>query len=335
MKTLPFLRNVFFLAFLVASCTDHDIFQEPTQFKSDEVASGFAAPLGITHDANNNLWITEQGDGKGKTGKISVITPDGKVYPGITGFNSVISPEKAPSGLTHLTYKDGKLYILHGADGKLFIADISKFKPGTDPAIEANTLTFEPIGAFVLGSNFKIHKHDSNLFNLTWGPEGDLYITDAAANAVVHRAADKSLTIFTEFDPYYTPTDTIDFVPTGIVFDGSKFLVTSLSGGPFIKGLATIKQVSKSGVITPYKEGFTTLVDIVLTPGNKPIVLSLAEFSFALTPPNFAPLTGKIIGDDGTVIIDGLTMSTDLERTGDKTYYMVSLGLSKVFKLTY
>ena len=335
MKTLPFLRNLFLLAFVVASCTDHDFFQEPTQFKSDEVAGGFAAPLGITHDANNNLWITEQGDGSGKTGKISVITPDGKVYPGIIGFNSVISPEKAPSGLTHLTYKDGKLYILHGPDGKLFIADVSKFKPGTDPAIDASTLISEPIGAFVLGSKFKIPKNESNLFNMTWGPEGDLYITDAAANAIVHRAADKSLSIFAEFDPYYTPTDTIDFVPTGIVYDGSKFLVTSLSGGPFIKGLATIKEVSTGGVIKPYGEKFTTLVDIVLTPGNKPLVVSFAEFSLTTTPPNFVPFTGQIQSGDGTTIAGGLMMPTDLERTGDKTYYYVSLALAKVFKLSY
>jgi hypothetical protein len=335
MKNLPLLRNLFFLAFLVASCTDHDIFQEPTQFKSEEVAADLLVPLALTHDASNNLWVTEQGTGSGKSGRVSVITPDGKIYPGITGFLSVISPENAPSGLTHLSYKDGKLYILHGPEGKLYIADISKFKPGTDSPIDAGTLPSEDIGSIVKASKFKHPTNESNLYNMTWGPDGDLYITDAAANAIVHRAADKSISIFAEFDPYYTATDTIDFVPTGIVYDGSKFLVTSLSGGPFIKGLATIKQVNTSGVIKPYKEGFTTLVDIELTPGNKPLVVSFAEFSFATTPPNFAPFTGQIQGDDKTTISGGLMMPTDLERTGDKTYFYVSLALAKVFKLTY
>lgn len=335
MKNSFLFKLPLFLLIFTAGCTDHAIIEDPLQFQSAEFSSGLMAPLGITQGANNYLWVTEQGTGQGNSGRVSVITPDGKIWPAITGFKSDISPEQTPSGLTHLSYKDGKLYILHGVLGKLFIADVSNFKPGVTPVIDAATLPNETINLFVLGSAFKVHKHESNIYNLTWGPNGDLYITDAAANAIVKRSPDKSLAIFAEFLPYDNEGKKVDFVPTGIVYDGTKFLVSSLSGFPFVPGLATIQQVDKAGNVSLYKSGFTTLVDIVLTPANKPLVLSFARFSFSPPPPGFVPNTGKISNADGTTIMDGIMMATDIERTDDKTYVILSMALGKIFKLTY
>ncbi|MCF2442654.1 ScyD/ScyE family protein [Dyadobacter sp. CY345] len=332
MKTSFLLRIALLLLVFTAGCVDHDIIEDPQSFKSEEFASGLIAPIGITQSSNGYLWVTEQGDGDGNTGRVSVITPDGKVWPAITGFLSVINPEGTPSGLTHLTYKDGKLYILHGVLGKLFIADISNFKPGVTDPILAATLPYETINLFVLGSSFKIHKHESNIYNLTWGPNGDLYMTDAAANAIVRRNTNKALSIFAELPPYTGPNGPIDFVPTSIVYDGNKFLVSSLSGFPFIEGISTIQQIDKAGNISVYKGGFTTVVDIVLTASYQPLVLSLAKFAL---PGGFTPFSGKISNANGGTILDGLMMPTDLERIGDKSYVAVSTALGKVYKLSY
>src|SRR5690606_18643339 len=122
-------------------------------------------------------------------------------------------------------------------------------------------------------------------------------------------------------------------VPTGIVFDGSKFLVSSLSGGPFIKGSAKILQVDLDGTVSDYKTGFTTATDILLTPNNKPLITEFAEFSLA--PPGFVPATGRIANEEGATILGGLTMPTDLEREGDKTYYLLSYAEGTIQKLTY
>jgi len=331
MKTSILLRIAFLFVLFAAGCTDHAIIEDPIQFKSTEFASGLIAPVGITQGAKDYLWVTEQGTGQGNSGRVSVITPDGKVWPAITGFKSIINEaEQAPSGLTHLTYKDGKLYILHGVLGKLFVADVSNFVPGVSPVIDAATLPNETINLFVLGSHFKVHKHESNIYNLTWGPNGDLYITDAAANAIVRRNPNKALSIFAEILPYPNNGDPIDFVPTGIVYDGNKFLVSSLSGFPFIPGLATIQQIDRTGKVSFFKGGFTTLVDIVLTATNKPLVIQHGNFvNFA-----FAPKTGKISDENATAVLDGLTIPTDIERTGDKSYVLLTLE-GKVFKLTY
>jgi len=332
MKTSFLSRFALLLLICAAGCVDHEIIEDPQSFTSTEFASGLMAPIGITQGSNGYLWVTEQGDGKGNTGRVSVITPDGKVWPAITGFLSVISPENTPSGLTHLSYKDGKLYILHGVLGKMFIADVSNFKPGTTDPIIAGTLPNETINLFVLGSSFKNHKHESNIYNLTWGPNDNLYITDAAANAIVRRSPNKSLSIFAELPPYETKDGPIDFVPTGIVYDGNKFLVSSLSGFPFIDGISTIQQIDKSGNISLYKGGFTTIVDIVLTAAYQPLVVSLAQFTFA---DGFKPFTGKILNGTGAPVLEGLMMPTDLERTGDKSYVVLSMALGKVYKLTY
>ena len=332
MKTSFQLRFALLLLIFAAGCVDHDIIEDPQSFKSEEFASGLLAPIGITQASNGYLWVTEQGDGNGNTGRVSVITPDGKVWPAITGFLSVISPENTPSGLTHLTYKDGKLYILHGVLGKLYVADVSNFKAGTTPVMDASSLPNETINLFVLGSNFKIHKHESNIYNLTWGPNDDLYITDAAANAIVRRNPNKALSIFAELPPYTGQNGPIDFVPTGIVYDGNKFLVSSLSGFPFIEGISTIQQIDKSGNISLYKGGFTTIVDIVLTAAYQPLVVSFAKFAL---PDGFKPFSGKISNASGGTVLDGLMMPTDLERIGDKSYVAVSMALGKVYKLSY
>lgn len=332
MKTSFLLRIALLLLIFTAGCVDHDIVEDPQNFKSEEFASGLMAPIGIVQSTNGYLWVTEQGDGKGNTGRVSVITPDGKVWPAITGFLSVISPEETPSGLTHLTYKDGKLYILHGVLGKLFIADVSNFKPGISPVMDASSLPNETINLFVLGSKFVNHKHESNVYNLTWGPNDDLYITDAAANAIVRRNSKKELSIFAELLPYEGKNGPIDFVPTGIVYDGNKFLVSSLSGFPFIEGISTIQQIDKMGKISLYKSGFTTVVDIVLTASFQPLVVSFAQFTLQ---DGFKPFTGKILNGSGGTVMDGLMMPTDLERIGDKSYVAVSMALGKVYKLSY
>jgi hypothetical protein len=85
----------------------------------------------MAFDDKGQIWVTENGTGNNDL-QISVVTPDGKAYPAITGFNSYIIQD-GPEGLTHLLFKSGKLYILHGEDGKLYIADISNFKPGSTP----------------------------------------------------------------------------------------------------------------------------------------------------------------------------------------------------------
>jgi hypothetical protein len=149
-----------------------------------------------------------------------------------------------------------------------------------------NRLASEDIGTYVRSLNLT-NPVNSNAYNVTFGPNGNLYIVDAGANAIIKREkTSKALTLFTRIP---NVTATAEWGPTGIVYDGSKFLINSLSGAPFIKGTAKIFQVDLTGKVSDYKTNITTA--ILLTPNNKPIITQFAEFS--LTPPVFVLTTGR------------------------------------------
>ncbi|MCF2489448.1 ScyD/ScyE family protein [Dyadobacter sp. CY347] len=339
MKTVRLLGLSFFLFASALSCTDHA--PDPTEFSSVEFSKGaLRAPIAITKGDNNRLWVTEQGSATENNdtydGQVSLIGPDGTVYPAITGFLSTSSEEKMPSGLTHLLYKDGMLYILHGVEGRLYKANVSSWNPGDTP-LKATDLAFEELGSFSIAQLKDTTDAHSNLYNLAWGPEGDLFITDAATNLIIRRKSDGSKSLFTTFEDFDNPKKpmggmTVDFVPTGIAWDGSKFYVTSLTGFPFNEGLAEIKIVDHMGNVSEHKKGFTTLVDVELTDSNKPLAVHFAPFSSSFM---FEPNKGKISSEDGTVVLGGINMPTDIVKVYTNTYYVVSLGNSKVYKLTY
>jgi sugar lactone lactonase YvrE len=233
----------------VTSCLDHRLPTSSAQIQSQDVATNLAAPLGLAFDDKGQLWITEVA-----AGRVSVMTPDGKIYPAITGFSVSVSPENTPDGLNHLTYKDGILYILHGVDEKMYKANVGSFKPRNPPLTVAQ-LTSEPIGQFVLDYKFPEDTQDSNLYNLIFGPNGDLYIADAGQNTIIKRTPAGVLSVFATLPSIPNPTmvgpPVIQAVATGIAFDGQKFLVTSLVASLFHQAKhgfikSTLREISPS-----------------------------------------------------------------------------------------
>ncbi|MBF9255761.1 ScyD/ScyE family protein [Pontibacter sp. 172403-2] len=334
MNLRPITLLCLFTLLLTAGCKHDDdagpIF-DPVKLHATNFAAGLKSPIGMSVDDKGQLWVTEAGTGN-NDGSVSMITKDGTVHQVITGFGSSTSAESpGAEGISHLLYKDGKLYILHGVAGMLYIADVASYKPG-DPVKEASSLYSEDIGTYVRSLNLT-DPVNSDIYNLTFGPGGHLYMVDAGANAVIKRDKNsKTLSLFASFPNVGPATEA---VPTGIVYDGKKFLVSTLTGFPFASGAAKIFQVSQEGNVSEYKSGFTTLTDIVLMPNNKPFVTEFAEFSLTTTPPGFNPMSGRVANEDGAYLIEGLSLPTDIERSGSKTYYVLSYGLGTVQKLTY
>ena len=325
LQTLGYLLTLFF--FMGCEEDETEPIQDPTQFTATSFVSGLKMPVGMSIDEKGQLWVAETGTGNNDA-QVSLITPQGAVYPVITGLNSVFA-NGSIEGMGHVLYKNGKLYILNGNAGRLYIADVSSFKAGDAPQA-TGSLESEDIRTFVHGLNLT-DPVNSNAYQLTFGPDDHLYIVDAGANAIIKRDKNsKALSLFAQI-PNIAPTT--EAVPTGIVFDGDKFLVSSLSGGPFIKGSAKIFQVDLAGTVSDYRTGFTTATDILLTPNNKPLITEFAEFS--LTPPGFVPATGRIANEEGTTLLGGLTMPTDLETDGTKVYYLMSYAEGTIQKLTY
>lgn len=327
-RNLQTLGSLLLLVFFTA-CEEekNEPIEDPTAFTATDFVSGLKMPVGMSIDEKGQLWVAETGTGNNDA-QVSVVTPAGTVHTVVTGLNSVFA-NGAVEGMSHVLYDDGTLYILNGNAGRLYILDASTFQPGDSPKA-ASTLESEDIRTFVHSLNLT-DPLNSNAYQLTFGPDDHLYIVDAGANAIIKRDKNsKALSLFAHI-PNINPTT--EAVPTGIVFDGSKFLVSSLSGGPFIKGSAKIFQVDLNGNVSDYKTGFTTATDILLTPNNNPLIIEFAEFS--MNPPGFVPATGRIANQEGATILGGLTMPTDLERADDKVYYVLSYAEGTIKKLSY
>jgi hypothetical protein len=326
-----FLRPLFaslLLLSAVIACTDHVVpIPEPTQFAVSDFASGLRAPLGMDRDNRGNIWVTEIGTGN-NDGAVVMISPDGKKTTFVSGFTSVMGPEGGAEGISHVLFHDSKLYILHGIDGKLFIADVSNFNAG-DPEKSMSDLIVHEYGDQIRKMNLTTPVN-SNLYSITPGPDGHLYMVDAGANAVFKRDNNTGAISLLAVLPKVGTGPIVDAVPTGIVFDGSKFLISTLSGGPFVKGSAKIFSVGLDGTVGIHKDGFTTLTHIALTANNKPLVIKFADFAGG-----FLPNTGAVFNEDGKELLGGLMMPTDIKRIGDREFLLISMPLGTIQKLTY
>jgi hypothetical protein len=311
------------LAAVLQSCDsleDHDL----PQASVTVYASGLIAPLGMEMDEKGQLWVTEAGDGKASNGRLSLITTNGDILPVVTGFASEASPEGGIFGLNHIVLQNGTLWMLHGIEGKLYKLDVSSFKPGDAP-LQAKDLTFEDLGTFIKKHDFEHDTDASDLFSLTIGPGGDLFIVDAAANAVIRRnASSGELSVFAVIPPIDNPggePEQIEPVPTGIAFDGEKFLVGCFSGYPFPTNKAPIFQIDLNGKVSVFQTGFSSLADLDLDVDNKPVVVEYGTW----TGETFAEKSGTLaiaVGGKKAIQVGGLSFPNSIKTAGPHTYYI-------------
>lgn len=215
----------------------------------------------------------------------------------VAGLKSVIN-QGSIEGISKLLYRDGKLFFLHGFSGKLYIADVSSFKSGDVP-VDLASIPSHDTGDFVRKQAYT-NPLNSNAFELAFGPDNNLYIADAGGNAIIER--DQTNGDLREFALIPKTAEGKDAVPTGIVYDGNKFLVSTLTGFPFTPGVAKILQITTSGVVSEYnKTNFTTLSGITLSVNNKPIVIQHGTFGMGFTAG-----TGKVLDENGNTLLDGL-----------------------------
>ncbi|GAB4018668.1 hypothetical protein GCM10028773_19090 [Spirosoma koreense] len=298
------------------------------------VASGLVAPLGLEADAKGQLWVTEAGSGTANDGQLTLITTDGTKYPVVTGFTSSVSPEGAVFGLNHILLQGNTLWLLHGPEGRLYQFDISTFKPGDAPLLASN-LAYEDIGSFVKAYDFQDDTGESDVFNLTVGPDGDLFIVDAGANAIIRRSASsKQFSVFATIPPIIHPgSDTLEAVPTGIVFDGQKFLVSNFTGYPFPTGQAPIYQYDLLGHESTYQTGLTTLTDIELGPDQQPVAVQYGIWNGQ----GFDDNSGSIVrstAQGNTTLVSGLNFPNSVKRSGPNTYYIAQTFDGTIQKVT-
>ncbi len=310
--------------------------------KMTTVADNLQAPMGMDIDWRGNVWVAETGTAN-NDGKVVVIRAhkgehdkgDVKAMDAIINLSSIkntVSGE--PEGPAHLLFDRGMLYILAG--DLLYKVDVSKFKPGDAP-IDGSKLPSEDIGTYVRSLNI-VTPNDSHPYNLAKGPDGNLYILDAGANAIIKRTGPGHYSVLAKFPDFKNPTQVgppmVQRVPTGIVTDRGGFLVTTLTGFPFPEGQAVIYRVSMKGDVSIYQSGFTTLVDIADGNYNGNVVLHHGTFG----PTGFTANTGALLyanGNSSETIVGKLNMPAGLKQIDRQSWYVTSLGDGTLLKISF
>ena len=299
------------------------------------VATGLTNVIGVETDAKGNAWVALFGTGV-NDGKVMVVTPDGMKYDAIVNLSSIINPVSSEiDGTAHMLLDGDTLFITSAKF--LYKANISQFTPGDAP-IDGALLTYEDVGAFSLSYPWVNNAHDSHIYGLCKGPEGDLYITDAGANAVIHRKACGNYAVLAEIPGYANPTTIgppfVQSVPTGILFDGNDFLVTTLTGFPFLPGYASVYRVSPSGAISTYQDSLTTLVNIAR--GNRLGHLAVQYGTFGEF--GFDHNTGALLwvnGNTAEPLVEEMDQPVGIKQISLNSWYVTTQGDGSLLKITY
>ena len=270
------------------------------QVEPEVFATGLVAPQGIVVDDQGRIWVAEQGTGN-SDGRISVVLPNGQVHPFLTDMPSNIV-QGQPESAHHLLFHDGMLWATLGLgeespDGRLLGIDTTDFAPGDPPLSLDDVEVDEDVASFVLDQDFDDDTDQTNIYNMTIGPDGDLIIVDASANAVLRRTSDTgTLSVVASLPRVTNPTPVgppmTQAVPTAVIYMDDLLFVTSLPGFPFVENTGLIYQVDLEGEVSVFHEGFTTAVDLVLDPDGNFVVAQFGGFDPAS---GFIPNTGSIV----------------------------------------
>ncbi len=323
------------------------------------VATGLSSPRGVTVGPDGTVYVAEAGSGGpmtvtegettahiGFTGQVSKITADGTKSVVARNIPSVIGAEGG-AGLHDLIYANGALWGVVGdiSAGKLNLPGedaLLRIDPST--GVSRTVASFYPYEAQHNPGGFAV---DSNAYGLTIGPDGNVYVADAAANAIYRvnpgTGAISTLAVIPGIaipaamappggNPARGGANELDPVPTSLAFgpDGNLY-VSLLSGGPFPTGAAKVLKVTMGGKVSDAVPGLTMMTDITLGPDGAWYVVEFGQFSLQTNPPGFVPNSGDVVRLSPTgqraVIASGLAFPNKLAFDASGNLYVTTNSL--------
>ena len=331
MKKFSILAWFLVMSLAVFSCSDDDedepnvVVPDPTAFTVKSfVTSGLSHPLGGDLDSKGNLWVSDAGTGKDDA-TVVMINEAGKITKALEGLPSVLM-NGAFEGISHVLVHKNKLYVMHGISGKLYIADVTNFTSTSSP-LDTTKVEKVDIKTYVNSQNL-VNPLNSNAYALAIGPDDDLFLTEAGSNAVIRRKSNGALSVFAKFDKLPNGAEA---VPTGIVWTGKEFYVSTLSGFPFAAQAAVIYKITEAGAVSVHKSGFSLLSSLELTANGKLLATQLGVFGAT----GFGEAEGKVVDEAGNVLASGFGMPTDIVKKSDREFYLLNYLNGKIDLLAY
>lgn len=320
------------------------------QAQLTSIAHELNGPIGVTADEWGNKWVAESGSGA-DDGAIVVVTKSNKKHVVIkdlpSKFNPLAGDVVGPWKAIPMTY--GRMAILIGGNaptlgplfGNLIIFDLSGFVPGTSaPLTVANAQQKIDVGTFAFNAS---DNQDSDPFSAVQDEDGVWFVVDAGSNSIIRISRNgKNMSVFAKFPTFANPTPVgppmVDPVPTDLVAipNYGGFLVTTLTGFPFLDGQAGIYYVDRSGNVSPYLLGMTLLTDIAMDKFRNIYVAQFGTFSLA-SATGFEFGSAKVIKIRNGKIVDtiatgyGPGSGLTLNASGDK-FYVTSLFTGELFE---
>jgi sugar lactone lactonase YvrE len=322
------------------------------------IAEGFNAPQGILVDESGNIWVVDSGVGGetefemtdpvsgepstatyGDSARIVRIDPDG-TQTDVAVLPSVLVGDEATGG-ARLALLNDELYVTSGAwfgDGE---ENAAPMIPNTAAVLKLNADgTLEQVAP-----TWRIEKRmnpdntvfESNPYGLAVGPDGKLWVADAAANTLLRIDPNSSVVeLVTTFPaiPGVFPNPNrggemlTDPVPTGVAFDdeGNAY-VSLLSGAPFVPGSASVVKVAPGGARSDYATNLTMLTDIRRGPDGDFYAVQHAVFTDQGPTPNSGAIIKIAEGEESVPVVEGLSFPTSIDFDADGNAYITINGV--------
>lgn len=319
------------------------------------VVDGLNGPQGLFIDSEGNLWISENGVGGeeeitffnvmtyaeepgfvGDSSRIIRLAPDGTEET-VATLPSVFAGQDRVGG-GRFAEIDGTIYFTYGIWAQ-FLGDevtipnfgtVSRFEDGA--AVEvASTWAHENAE-----NPDMIDLRETHPYGMVAGPDGLLYVADAAANSLITvDPATGEVATVTAFEPgpgvFPNPVMGGEMlaqaVPTAPVFDDEGTLYVSyLSGAPFVPGSAKVVTVSEDGTVADFATGLTMLTDLTFAPDGN--LYATQHAIFGQQGPEFNSGAVIRIMPDGTseMVIGGLPNVTAITFDADGNGYVAING---------
>lgn len=319
------------------------------------VATGLNGPMGVLATPDGNVWVIDAGVGGdteiefpdlttgalktvrlGDTSQIVRIDPDGSKTVVAVLPSLVISPEESFGG-ARLAMLDDALYATSGG----WIAGA-----GTEPIPKMATLlriedgeSTEVVNTWDLESSdnpdgFHLESHP---FGLTVGPDGHLWMTDAASNTLLKvDPASGQMEVVATFDGVPSPIPNAaregamesDPVPTGVTFDqDGNLYVALLPGIPFLPGSGKVVKVTAEGAVSDYATGLTMLTDLRTGPDGQLYAVSFGQFTEQGPVPNSGAIVRIKEGAASEEIVTGLSFPTSIAFNASGDAYVTINGV--------
>lgn len=303
------------------------------------VADSLRLPLGLEVDGQGRLWVVESGYGF-DDGAVSIIQPDGSLLPIVVNLPAFFDTTNQESvGPWHtLQLPNNQFAVTVGTIGQVLTFDLAGFTPGVSaPLTAASSTSALDIYGYAMSQGFL----ESDPYSLARDAAGNLYVADAAANAIIKATPAGQLSVFATFPPIPNPLPlgppAVDAVPTRILAKpGGGFYVCQLTGFPFPAGSSSVFSVDANGALSPYATGLDLLTDLALDANTGDLyALQIGEFDLSIF--NFAPNSAKVhrLHPDGTheVVAENFDFSPGMTLDGQGNLYVTELVSGRVLKM--